>query len=547
MQFVVLLIAGWAQSISLAWPFASEIPALGVLRGQTLWWLQLLAMAVFAKSLLSANGMKQAAWRSWVFSTAWMCGSIWWLYISMHTYGGLPNWLAAFAVLLLSSCLALFYMLVCMIFHQITINNIKIKANSALAGAFTACVAIIFAACWMLAEMARGTWLTGFPWGAIGYAHVDGPFAILAPYVGVYGMSFVTAYAAMLVMQLLMSVFRKPNNPVIFQSAAIAALLLVLPKLAPPVASPTVGKTPPLQGTAIQVTLLQGNIPQNEKFQAGTGMATALSWYAEQLDKVQTGLVVTPETAIPLLPQNLPPDYLLKIQQPFKAANGQKAALIGIPVGSRATGFSNSVMGFKPTPLALTAPYQYDKHHLVPFGEFIPPFAQWFIDLMKMPLGSFNRGGLNQAPFYWQGERLGLNICYEDLFGEELAQRFANPATAPTILVNLTNIAWFGDTVAIDQHLNIARLRSMELSRPSIRATNTGATVIIDAQGKVTQSLERHTRAVLIGKVQGHTEITPYAWWASQFWLWPLWLIGLVCVFWHKTYNYAQQKWKNNT
>jgi apolipoprotein N-acyltransferase len=542
MQFVVLMIAGWAQSVSLAWPFASEIPALGVLRGQSLWWLQLLAMAVFAKSLLSANGMKQAAWRSWVFSAAWMCGSIWWLYISMHTYGGLPSWLAAFAVVLLSGCLALFYMLVCMIFYQVTINNIRKTRNSPVAGVFTAYVAIIFAACWMMAEIARGTWLTGFPWGAIGYAHIDGPFASLAPYIGVYGMSFVTAYAAMLMMQLVTSVLRKPNNPVIFQSAAIAALLLVLPKLAQPWVPSLVEKTPP-----IQVTLLQGNIPQNEKFQAGTGMATALSWYAEQLDKVQTGLVVTPETAIPLLPQNLPPDYLLKIQKPFKVANGQKAALIGIPMGSRSAGFSNSVMGFKPTPLALSAPYQYDKHHLVPFGEFIPPFAQWFIDLMKMPLGAFNRGGLDQPPFYWQGERLGLNICYEDLFGEELAQRFANPAVAPTILVNLTNIAWFGNTVAIDQHLNIARLRSMELAKPTLRATNTGATVIIDAQGKVTQSLERHTRGALVGQVQGNDKVTPYAGWVAQFWLWPLWLIGLLCVFWGNYYNYNQLKRADNT
>ena len=525
MQFLVLMVSGWLQSVSLAWPFSSEFPVLGILRGQSLWWLQLLAMGMFAKSLLSANSIKQAAWCSWVFSTAWMCGSIWWLYISMHTYGGLPSWLAAFAVLLLSGCLGLFYMLVGMIFHQIMVKSTKNRQKTAVAGVFNAYAAIIFAACWMLAEMARGTWLTGFPWGAIGYAHVDGPFAGLAPYVGVYGMIFVTAYAAMLLMQLLMSVFRKPNNPVIsviFQSAAIAALLLVLPKLAQPVASPTAAKTPP-----IQVTLLQGNIPQNEKFQTGTGMAMALSWYAEQLDKVQTGLVVTPETAIPLLPQQLPPDYLLKIQQPFKDANGQKAALIGIPMGNGSAGFSNSVMGFKPTPLALAAPYQYDKHHLVPFGEFIPPFAQWFIDLMKMPLGAFNRGGLDQPPFYWQGERLGLNICYEDLFGEELAQRFANPATAPTILVNLTNIAWFGNTVAIDQHLNIARLRSMELAKPTIRATNTGATVIIDAKGAVTHSLERHTRGVLVGQVQGNASITPYAWWVARFWLWPLWLLGL--------------------
>ena len=533
MQFVVLLIAGWAQSISLVWPFSFDIALLGIPRGQSLWWLQLLAMGVFARSLLGANTLKQAAWRSWVFSTAWMCGSIWWLYISMHTYGGLPSWLAALAVLLLSSCLALFYVLVCMIFHHITAKTVKNMPNMAVVGVFNTYAAIIFAACWMLAEIARGTWLTGFPWGAVGYSHVDGPLAGLASSIGVYGMCFVSAYMSMLLVQLV----DKPTKPLRIQAALLAVLFVAVLVLNSPSLdnSNDPAKIASQQTPPLQVTLLQGNIPQNEKFQAGSGMATALSWYAEQLDKVQTGLVVTPETAIPLLPQNLPPDYLLKIQQTFKVSNGQKAALIGIPMGNRSAGFSNSVMGFKPTPLPLAAPYQYDKHHLVPFGEFIPPFAQWFIDLMKMPMGAFNRGGLDQPPFYWQGERLGLNICYEDLFGEELAQRFANPATAPTILVNLTNIAWFGNTVAIDQHLNIARLRSMELAKPSIRATNTGATVIIDAQGQVTQSLERHTRGVLVGQVWGNTVITPYASWVSRFWLWPLWILGigiLLLAFW---------------
>jgi apolipoprotein N-acyltransferase len=520
MQFVLLLLAGWAQSISLAWPFASEVAFLGIHPGQAVWWLQILAMMVFVQSLLRAATVKQAAWRTWVCSTAWLCGSIWWLYVSMHTYGGLAPWMAAFAVLLLSGCMALFYVLFLSVFNQIFMQR-----NRAVASVNNAWTAIIFASSWMLAEQARGTWLTGFPWGAVGYAHLDGPLAVLAPYVGVYGMSFVAAFSAVLLLQLWKSVLRKPNNPVIFQSAAVAALLLVLPKLA-------VNWLPTAADNAnpLQVTLLQGNIPQNEKFQAGSGVATALTWYAEQLDKVQTGLVVTPETAIPLLPQNLQPEYFAKLQQAYKAENSQKAALVGIPMGSRTEGFSNSVIGFKPSSLAFSAPYKYNKDHLVPFGEFIPPFAQWFIDLMNIPLGTFKRGGADQLPFLWQGQRLGLNICYEDLFGEELAGRFANPANAPTILVNLTNIAWFGNTVAIDQHLNIARLRSMELAKPSIRATNTGATVIIDAQGKVTHSLERHTRGALVGQVSGNTVVTPYAMWVSKFWLWPMWIFGLVTL-----------------
>ena len=517
MRSVLLVIAGAAQALSLAWPFAWGVSPLGIAPGQAVWWLQLVALAVLAQSLLTPQTVKQAMWRSWLFSVAWMCGTIWWLFISMHTYGGLPVVLAGFAVFLLSACLALFYMLVGGLFNRLF---------SGVAGVNNAYAAIIFAACWLLAELARGTWLTGFPWGAIGYAHLDGPLAGLASYIGVYGMSFVAALVAMVAAQWLVTPQKTPRSGYVkAQGAVVVAAVLVVWGLGSQV-KPAASVDAALPN-ALNVTLLQGNIPQNEKFQAGSGVATALSWYAEQLVNVQTGLVITPETAIPLLPQSLPPEYWRKLQQPFTAAGSQKAALVGIPFGDARGGFSNSVIGFKAAPTPLSAPFRYDKDHLVPFGEFIPPFAQWFIRMMNIPLGTFNKGGEAQAPFKWQGQRLGLNICYEDLFGEELAQRFISPAVAPTVLVNVSNIAWFGNTVAIDQHLNIARLRSMELGRSSIRATNTGATVIIDAQGQVTQSLKRHTRGALVGQVWGSTAITPYAWWVSRLWLWPLWLLGV--------------------
>ena len=159
----------------------------------------------------------------------------------------------------------------------------------------------------------------------------------------------------------------------------------------------------------------------------------------------------------------------------------------------------------------------------MPFGEFIPPLFRWFVQLMNIPLGDFTPGAINQPSFAWQGQRLAPNICYEDLFGEELAARFADPATAPTAFVNLSNIAWFGDTVAIDQHLAISRMRALEFERPMLRATNTGATAIIDAQGRVTQQLPRLTRGVLRGTFQGGTGITPYAAWAARWGLAPLW------------------------
>ncbi len=164
----------------------------------------------------------------------------------------------------------------------------------------------------------------------------------------------------------------------------------------------------------------------------------------------------------------------------------------------------------------------------MPFGEFIPPLFRWFVRLMNIPLGDFSRGAVGQPSFAWQGQRLAPNICYEDLFGEELAARFADPAQAPTAFVNLSNIAWFGDTVAIDQHLHISRMRALEFERPMLRATNTGATAVIDHRGQVTHLLPRHTRGVLQAAFEGRTQLTPFARWASAVGLWPLWAVCLL-------------------
>jgi apolipoprotein N-acyltransferase len=148
---------------------------------------------------------------------------------------------------------------------------------------------------------------------------------------------------------------------------------------------------------------------------------------------------------------------------------------------------------------------------------------RWFVQLMHIPLGDFSRGPVVQPPLLWRGERIAPNICFEDLFGEELAQNFANPATSPTLLLNLSNIAWFGDTVAIDQHLHISRMRTLELGRPMLRATNTGATAIINAQGVVTHRLPSGVKGALTAHVFGvDGPATPYARWVSAWGLWPL-------------------------
>ncbi len=466
--------------------------------------LQLLAMGLLVWQLDRCRGPVHAAWLGWLFATAWLCGTFWWMFVAMNTYAGLAGWLAALAVFTLAAVLALYY-------GAATAAFVALRPSSA------AGMAVLFGALWMFAELARGVWFTGFGWGAAGYAHIDG-VARFSQFVGAYGVAALVAFLASLTTLWLVRPARRKR--VWMPLLALATGLMML--WSPGSFTRPVAKLP--------VALLQGNIAQDVKFQPGTGVADALSWYGQELSAATAALVVAPETAIALLPQDLPNGYWSGLRRRFE--QGQQAVLLGIPLTSVSGGYTNSVVGIKPglrsdgaIPL-----YRYDKHHLVPFGEFIPPLFRWFTTMMNIPLGDFERGAVGQASFEWQGQRLAPNVCYEDLFGEELGRRFIDPEQAPTIFVNLSNIGWFGNTVAIDQHLNISRMRALEFGRPFIRATNTGDTAIIDHTGRVTHALARHTRGVLLGEVEGRIGTTPYAWWVSRAGLWPLWLGGLLVV-----------------
>jgi len=489
----VAAVAGLLQALSLAWPGT----------GQPLWWLQLLSLATLGGLLRRQASWRGAAALGWVFATSWLTGTFWWLFISMHVYGGLAAPLAVAAVLLLAGFLAFYYALAAGLFRAAATHRPGRDAA-------------LFAGLWLGAELLRNTLFTGFPWGAGAYAHVDGPLAALAPWIGVYGIAAIAAWLAYLLSLLAQQPARGSWRYwlAVAASAGLLAACNVQTRLAAPAPA----------GPKLRVALLQGNIPQDEKFEGGTGIPLALDWYGRMLRDADAQLVVAPETAMPLLPLQLPEGYLEALRNLF--TQGSRAALVGIPLGSFDAGYTNSVMGFQPG----DAGYRYHKHHLVPFGEFIPPLFKWFTNMMNIPLGDFNRGDVGQPSFAWQGQRLAPNICYEDLFGEELGARFADPAQAPTIFVNLSNIAWFGNTVAIDQHLHISRMRALEFERPMIRATNTGATVIIDRFGRVTHALPRHTRGVLVGEVEGGTGFTPFARWVAHFGLWPLWALALAAA-----------------
>jgi apolipoprotein N-acyltransferase len=300
---------------------------------------------------------------------------------------------------------------------------------------------------------------------------------------------------------------------------AIVLALGVLPRLLPPA-----GSSP--NHAPMTVDLLQGNISQGEKFNFDTGVPQALAWYKQALLQSQADLVITPETAIPALPLDLPAGYWLGLQQHF--AQAERAALVGLPLGNEEDGYTNSVVGLKPSSSATH--YAYFKQHLVPFGEFIPPLFRWFTDLLNIPLGDFARGDAVQPSFSWKGERFAPNICYEDLFGEELAARFTPAQTAPTVLVNVSNLAWFGTGAVLDQHRHIARMRSLELDRPSLRATNTGVTALINRHGQVLAELPRATKGVLRVQLGGNDGQTFFAAWAGKYGQLPLWAVAFVVI-----------------
>jgi len=470
---------------------AALVAALGAL--QTLafvhtaaWWLPLATTAALV-AVVARAGPRRAALYGWLYGCAWLLAGTWWLFISMYRYGGLPAPLAAAAVFALAAALALYPALAMAAFA-------RWRRGRPFADA------LLFAAVWLLAELARSVLFTGFPWIASGYAQVDGPLAALAPWIGVYGIGAWGAFAA----ALLVAGTRRRWWP-----AAAALALIALPAL--------VGRVEFTRPAgALTVTLLQTNVAQDEKF-AAEHLPEALAWLDHALRSAKGDLVVAPETAEPLLPEQLAefaPGYWEGLRAHFAAST--QAALIGVPLGSFEAGYTNSVAGLSAGP-----PYRYDKFHLVPFGEFIPEGFHWFTQMMNIPLGDFARGVPNPPSFPVRGQRVAPNICYEDLFGEELAKRFVDPALAPTLFANLSNIGWFGDTIAIPQHLNISRMRSLEFQRAMIRSTNTGATAIIDDRGRVVAELAPMTRGVLTGRVEGRAGTTPFAAWSSRFGLWP--------------------------
>ena len=464
-------------------------------------WLQVLALAALFAVGARAESAKRAALLGFAFGMGWFGVGISWVYISMHVYGLMPAVLAGAATAAFCAYLAAYPALALGIAHRL-FPNIVWR------------LALGLPALWMLAEWLRGSVFTGFPWLASGYAHTDGPLAGWAPTLGMYGITLMAALLAGAASLLTLPRRRYGWAAAVFVIVVAGGWL-----------GGTQSWTAPT-GAPITVRLVQANVPQNLKFEPG-GIARAFTAHLELMQgkgQKPVDLVALPESIFPVPLQLVPPSYL----QTFRdfAQQRKTAVIYGVFLEEPRGHYFNSAVAYEPNESPDDSNLRrYSKRHLVPFGEFIPPGFRWFVDLMKMPIGDQQRGATAQ-PLALRGQQVAVNICYEDLFGAEIIDAWHTGGPSPTLMLNISNLAWFNDSLALPQHLQISRMRALETQHPMLRATNTGATAIIDARGEVAAQLPYLTAGALDGAVQGYGGTTPYI----RYGNWPALLLAFLLL-----------------
>ena len=418
-----------------------------------------------------------------------------WIYVALHDYGDMPFLPALLATALFAAFIALFPALAGYASHRIfqagtQTTSGQTAPQSGRTAAYTRLL-LVMPALWVLLEWLRGLLFTGFPWLAFGYSQAaSSPLAGYAPLLGVYGVSLAAAISAGLLALISQERWSRQGK------AALAALAVLWLGGA---ALRQVEWTQ-AQGEPLKVSLLQGNIPQELKFREDKLVGT-LETYRRLVQQSDARLIVLPESALPLQRDEVPENYAAILREHVRKNGGD--LLIGAFEHDHGM-YYNSVFT-----LGTAASQSYRKNHLVPFGEFIPlrPALGWLInEVLNIPMSDLARGGLPQAPLNAAGQKVAVNICYEDVFGEEIIRALPEA----TLLVNVSNDAWYGNSHAAMQHNQISQMRALESGRMMLRATNTGVTSIIGRDGRILQMLPQHEEGTLTGVVQGYAGSTPY-------------------------------------
>ncbi|MCL5801904.1 MAG: apolipoprotein N-acyltransferase [Gammaproteobacteria bacterium] len=432
--------------------------------------------------------------RGWLFGLGMFGVGVSWVYVAIHVFGEASILLAGFLTGLFVALLSLFPALL-----GYTVTRFYAQRTLAVK------LLLIFPAAWVLFEWLRGWVLSGFPWLNLGYSQISAPLAGLAPILGVYGVSWAVALSA----GLLLYAITAPK-PRLGRALVVLVLLWGGSALLTPIAW-----TQP-HGKPLRVSLIQGNIPQEIKWQPEQRRRT-LDLYA-QLTAQRWGddLIVWPEAAITMFYHEVADNYLAQLAATARRHNTD--LILGLSVEDPDTGrYYNSMMS-----LGRSEGF-YFKQHLVPFGDYVP-YADWLRGLIKffdLPMSGYSPGPPHQPLLQAAGHKIAGTICYEDAFGEEVIRQLPEAS----VLVNLTNNAWYGDSFAPPQHLQMSRMRALETGRPLLRATTNGISAIVDHKGKVTAASPQFKTYVLSGTMQPMQGVTPYVYWGNI----PV-LLGLVLI-----------------
>jgi apolipoprotein N-acyltransferase len=437
-----------------------------------LWPVGLAAHAFLIHLWLRAGSPRAALVIGYAFGLGLFATGVSWVYVSLHRFGAMPAPLAALATLLFCAWLAVF---------PAAVGWLQARLHAAEA----ARAALAIPALWTLAEWLRGWHFTGFPWLGAGYAAIDTPLAGFAPLVGSLGVTLAALACAGLAWCVALG-----------RARWIAAVALVVVVAAGHALRRIEWSQP--AGEPFRAALLQGNVPQDLKFDPAR-YARTLETYARLAEAGPARLIVLPETALPRFLDAVDPAYIARLEAAARKNGGD--LLLGVPTRAGSAEYYNSVVSLGASPRQA-----YHKVHLVPFGEFVPPGLGWITRTLSVPMSDFSRGAAAQRPLQVAGERVAINICYEDAYGDEIARQLPEA----TLLVNVSNVSWFGDSLAPAQHLQIARMRAVESARMHLTATNTGITAAIGRDGEVLARLPQFTEGRLEVTARGYRGATPY-------------------------------------
>lgn len=421
----------------------------------------------------------QAAFLAYLFGLGFFGTGIWWVYISMHDFGGADPMSACLLTLLLVGVWALFPAMTALFGAK--------AVRSAAVWARISCAALT----WVTVEYIRGYWLlNGFPWLQIAYSQLETPLAGYAPLFGVYGVGFLLAASAFTLAELLSA--KLPVKQAVVFLLLCSGMGGILK---------TVAWTR-ISGPPVKITLIQGNISQEQKWLPEQKMQS-LDIYRTLTEQNwrDTQVIIWPESAIPAFYEEVKPFYLTPLTA--EAIRHNVDLVVSLPSSGAGMDYFNSV-------LVLGARESfYHKSHLLPFGEYLPlqPLSGWILDSLQIPLGSFTAGAEQQTLLTAGGYAFVTTICYEDAFGELVSRQIADAA----YIVNVTNDAWFGHSSEAYQHMQMAQMRALENGRYLARATNTGITGFIAPDGSILKQAPMFTRTALTETIMPMTGVTPYA------------------------------------